>query len=528
MSGLIISFQITENEELKRISSYQAFKAEILQIESDEQAEILFYRNSKGIGFLDFGTLEPKLDIEVQKTKIKNAFLKSSNVIFQIDQSGSIQFKRFIMFSFSDRTILVFRYADEKGHLLQEFLNEGRIQTHIDVEEIFIARNLVLFYAQKNAYSYNLKEDRTVECRFAIEKARSDKTHIVYCNERQNVKDSHIIFITNENRANPHFLEDKDKIIPPYIENTNKHYANKYSDMTFSGIPISIVSFYPFIVGIVPYEKKLRIEFKNIFNSRTTDLSKRDYFKSTRDALPIILNGFSRVHIACSKTDLFYVADEKIYKIQIPAPPIIKRMLIADELSSQVKRYEEEMNHRGISCVEKEKEKQFQFTREQEQEIMREIQRLIEKNPDYLTIEERDYLDSLKDYLIRLEEHMKSHKVKPKSEFFTITKNLFRNQDELNDSEKEVLKYERSVYNLERLKLNKPTKEMEELIYQETEKIFKKENRTKEEEEYLKEIEKISKELETIENGFGCKIVFNEMTSLLFHVKSLYKKKSME
>lgn len=525
LTGLIISFQI-ENEELKRISSYQAYKSEILQIDSDEQSKILFYRNSKGIGLLDFGTLEPKNEIDVNKTKLKNGFIKNKNVLFTLDQSYLT--KRFAIFSNSDRVIIVYKYADEKGHLLQDFTIEAKIQTHVDIEELFLSCNLVLFYANKNPYVYNIKEDRTVECKFAIEKSRSDKVNIVYCNERQNVDDSYIIYISNENRMNPHFLEDKDRVVPIYIENQNKHYANKYCDMVFSGTPISSISFYPFIISLVPFEKKLRIEIKNIFNSRSTDTSKRDAFKSTRDPIPIILNGFTRVHFTCSKTDVYYVADEKIYRIIIPKPPIIKKMLLSDELTTHAKKYEEEMTKKSISCIEIEEKKQVILTREEEHEIIREIQRLLNKNPKYLTIEEKIYLDNLKEYLNKLEEHMKLHKTKPKYEFYTVARNLFKNFEELNTSEKEVIKFEKSTYDLEKIRSNRPTKEMELLIYEETEKIFKKKDRTKEEEEYLNQIEKLSKEIEGIEHGFGCNALFNEMTSPLFHIKSIYKKQSSD
>eukprot|EP01080_Neovahlkampfia_damariscottae_P008830 gene8831-779_t len=369
-TGEIICYEISEvqtNDSLSlnkiEISKYQTKeKQPIIKIETDENCSLLFFLSNDCVTMLHFKTLILKNDYNedennkgaysfIEKGVISGGLRSGSLTLFTLDKTRDHEggLHRIAIFGNKSKNIDVYEYATVKLKPILNLVLIGSYSAIFSISSLFLCQKYLIFTneASKEEYFINtIGEDVVViNSKVAWPKAKDKMKNpqIEFIAVRTNHKNAFTVLVKSHHYVLPAFLQlgSGNKLIP-YVENYKQHFSAKYSDMKFVHEPEEMAVCFPFVAGSIDSSKGITkcIEFKNVFNPRSTAPKDRNNFKSIRDPTPIRLSSKCSILVA-SKERFYYVVDNKVFFIAVP--PIIQQLdhLKQDELFDRYSKLKE-------------------------------------------------------------------------------------------------------------------------------------------------------------------------------------------
>jgi hypothetical protein len=163
---------------------------------------------------------------------------------------------------------------------------------------------------------------------------------ILFVSSRSIDKSAFTVLVKHHHAVLPAFLHiTSSGKLYPYVENNKTHFPSKYSDMNFVHEPEFMAVCFPFVAGVVHSSKGNTkcIQFKNLFNPRSTSLKERDSFKSIRDPTPIRLTD-KCTSIVAAANGFYFAVDSTIHYVALPPPQDQLELLIEDKFDHRAKK----------------------------------------------------------------------------------------------------------------------------------------------------------------------------------------------
>eukprot|EP01080_Neovahlkampfia_damariscottae_P002500 gene2500-3206_t len=335
-TGTIFKYKPNSYHEYKESLKFQTnSKKPITWIKVDEKSKILFFQTSDKIRFLDTNKFKSEfLDINTYgddnyDTLIhkEGQFLGEFTMLSLDNITVTKPECRFALFNSKRSEILICEYTSKSFKILTRIITEGT------TKYLYFLDNFVIYFYNKKYVVVNTDTNEKIKNEFI--ESKSKKCSMLYVSRVNRRLNSHVIYYLSDENLEPSYLDDNQKKITPYIPNKDVHINGKYSDIKFSAEPIEIAISFPFIAGLIKKKKdKFIIEFKNVFNERSTNPKVRDTFKSTRDPFSIEIQD-SNVHLSANETSFYYTTIDKIYEIMLPTGEEMGKILQIDKLMKQ-------------------------------------------------------------------------------------------------------------------------------------------------------------------------------------------------
>jgi hypothetical protein len=329
--------------EHKSIGHFEStLKKPINEISLDEQFSILFFKDSNGIGVLNFKNMELKSTFN-HKDHLSKGYFSSDFSVFHVDHFlKNSKRNQFTIFNSKTKEIFIYQYTESMIEFISQFsLNDS-------VSFLFsIASLAVVFDSDYKIFNIG-NSPGEISCNHEI-KPTKENPLILFISGRNQSNPSFIVYYFNQNEANPIYLEDDDKKIPYYIKNeTIKQKGIKLSDLTFSGKVHSASVCFPFIAGVSKtMDSSWNLEIKNVYNPRSNEKF-IDSLKSTKDCIPIQIFG-ENVGITSSDDYFYFFCDKEVFKVSLPSTDEMKRLLELDGLIKPARTLEMIKNNDLIS-----------------------------------------------------------------------------------------------------------------------------------------------------------------------------------
>ena len=380
------------------ICNFESFSnLPVQQISVDEKFSILFYKDSDGIKILDSSSLEFKKEFNHEKNILNGKFI-SDFTLYQYVHIKNKKENQLTIFNSKTKEILIYNYTESL------FTYKTSYYCGISANYIFSIGDLLITF-DKDYKAFNIGPNKgIIETKYAIDDIDSTtKPKILYVsnrNHRNPKENSFIVYHVNGDKLDAIYLEDEDKKLPIYVPNELFQNGIKFSDMKFaSNVEFSSISF-PFIAGISKIDEKFLLEIKNVFNERSTNQDFRNKYKSTRDAIPIELQGNS-IGLSSSSNAFYYFIENSVFKMSLPSPDDLSillkkdgllnysRMLVTiknNEINSENIKNSDFLRFKSMIVFKEEKDKTLQTTLVDTNQISKVLSTIKEKNPKKIEI----------------------------------------------------------------------------------------------------------------------------------------------
>jgi hypothetical protein len=330
-TGKILKYIENSQLQLDLLNSFESFKKKpILKISVDEKFKILFFKDEDNVGILNSFNLTLKEEFSDENNQ-KGYFTPEFTLFHQdsVTRNEKQESNNFIIFQSKKKEICVYNYTSS------EFKLVSKVPVSFPVKYFFSIGDIMLTYFKK-IQVYNIgKNSGKIDSDNVFEPPSKDfLPSISYVTNRNWKLDSFIAYSFCDEYADPVYLEDKSKKIPNYLANDGMNLQGRFCDLKFSSfVERSEISF-PLVAAIVKQNDKYNLEFKNVFNERTTSKDKhlRDKLVSTKDPFPIEIESTSLPQLS-SNYLAFYISDDyNVYKVKTPSVNDFSLMLQKDGL----------------------------------------------------------------------------------------------------------------------------------------------------------------------------------------------------
>eukprot|EP01080_Neovahlkampfia_damariscottae_P008304 gene8304-128_t len=320
-------YKYFENNELEHdlIKTFETpNKKQITKISTDEKFKLLFFQDEKSIGILNSSDFQFKKDFK-DENYLQNGQFGSDFTLFHQDSVITTNKKTFLVY---DYTNLSFKKLTQQDvpFPINYFFSVGDF--------------LVTYFKKYNVYNIGQNFGK-ISSDHVFEQVESSVTpSLVFLTNRNWKSDSFLAYSFADKHGDPIYLEDNGKKLPTYVPNTN-HMPGKFSDLKFSSEVEKAEISIPFVAGLSRKDDHFSLEFKNIFNERSTDKSTRDKYQSTKDPYPIEIKTKLKPQLSSNYFSFYYSTDNTIFKIRIPSVDGLITLLEKDGLQKAAKKLEE-------------------------------------------------------------------------------------------------------------------------------------------------------------------------------------------
>eukprot|EP01080_Neovahlkampfia_damariscottae_P002501 gene2501-3207_t len=341
-NGVIYKLKEKPDLECEEISKFKGEKKEIIDIQTDTVCELLFFQNSKGvIGILNLGSFTLNTTIKDIGKKFSKGYITFDKTFcFSLDKGNNFNETsqhQIAIHAGKKNNISIYQYGNEDGTLLSQVTLLYDLKIESTAKEIFLIDNLLSYFTT----CYNLcsiSKETEGKINFDNTKIQTSKSgSILYVQNRPGKQNSHIVYFQSDEFLDPNYFDDNEKKVSKYIESATDHYANKYSDMKFSTSPAMVSISFPFICGMIKNKKETKLEFKNVFNPRSTNPDLRNTLPSVRDPIDLLLP-FKANHLIGSKSNFYFSVDNELYMIPLPTSEQVHSMFQKDRLIAASKK----------------------------------------------------------------------------------------------------------------------------------------------------------------------------------------------